>query len=263
MSGFLRWAGSKRQILPDLMEAMPEKFERYVEPFAGSACLFFEICPKQALIGDINNELIRTYRQIKKNVAAVLRSLRRFRSGETEYYKVRSANPATMSGPRRAARFIYLNRFCFNGLFRTNRLGKFNVPYGGVRSGKLPTSEILRSCAKSLTEVKLVSGSFEKTLEQVTTGDFVYLDPPYCISARRVFNEYSHFSFGDAELSLLRVFLEELDRVGIPFLVSYGVSREAYTLAKGFRCRQLVVRRQIAGFAAKRRKGRELLITNY
>ena len=168
-----------------------------------------------------------------------------------------------VSRNRRAARFIYLNRFCFNGLYRTNKQGRFNVPYGGYKAGELPVESLLRSCASSLKNSVLTSGPFELTLEKVLTGDSVYLDPPYSIASRRVFNEYSHFSFGTKELRSLRDHLATIDRMGVHFLVSYGVSREAKELAHGFRRRELVVQRQIAGFANKRRKSRELLITNY
>ena len=117
---------------------------------------------------------------------------------------------------------------------------------------------------RKILEARSVSArSFERTLEEVRAGDFVYLDPPYSIQSRRGFNEYSHFSFGTKELRLLRKHLVRLDKEGVPFLVSYGVSCEARRLASGFHRREIVVQRQIAGFAKKRRKSRELLITNY
>lgn len=263
MNTFLRWAGSKRKLLPELLDAAPERFERYVEPFAGSACLFFALEPRKAVLGDINDDLINAYREIQSNVENVIRHLRQFRRGKREYYRVRSEPSERLSAASRAARFIYLNRFCFNGLYRTNKGGRFNVPYGGQKSGALPTADALRSCAGSLRRAALRSGSFEDTLTEARPGDFVYLDPPYCIGARRVFNEYSNFSFGPQELKRLRAHLVRLDEIGVPFLVSYGVSREALRLARGFRSRQVVVQRQIAGFANKRRKSRELLITNY
>lgn len=263
MSAFLRWAGSKRKLLSTLTDVIPQSFDRYIEPFAGSACLFFELQPKKAILGDINEELTNTYYELKADAEAVIRSLSRFRPNEQEYYRIRSLDPSKLLGPRRAARFIYLNRFCFNGLYRTNKNGQFNVPYGAYRSGALPSSDTLRSSAASLKKTIIITGSFEKTLQKVKSGDFVYLDPPYCIRARRVFNEYSHFNFGSEELKRLRFHLQRLNKMGVPFLVSYGVSNEARELAKGFHYREVLVQRQIAGFAAKRRKNKELLITNY
>lgn len=263
MNTFLRWAGSKRKLLPVLLDAAPEKFDRYVEPFAGSACLFFALEPARALLGDINADLINTYRALKSNVEGVIRHLASYKKGKGAYYRARSQDSEKLSSSKRAARFIYLNRFCFNGLYRTNGDGLFNVPYGGEKAGALPTPETLRACAKSLRRATVSPRSFEQTLEKVQPGDFVYLDPPYSIQSRRVFNEYSHFSFGSKELRLLRKHLVRLNKKGVPFLVSYGVSREARKLAAGFHHREVVVQRQIAGFATKRRKGRELLIANY
>ena len=263
MNTFLRWAGSKRKLLPVLLDVAPGNFDRYVEPFAGSACLFFALEPPQAVLADINEDLINVYRALKTNVESVIKQLTSFKCNKVEYYRVRSQKLPKMPRERRAARFIYLNRFCFNGLYRTNKQGQFNVPYGGYKAGELPSASLLRTCSASLRHTVLSSRSFEQTLEQVRTGDFVYLDPPYSIASRRVFNEYSHFSFGSAELRRLRRHLLRLDKISVPFLVSYGVSREARALAKGFHCREVVVQRQIAGFAMKRRKSRELLITNY
>ena len=263
MSTFLRWAGSKRKLLPVLLDLAPDTFDRYVEPFAGSACLFFALRPRQALLADINAELVDTYRALKANADSVIEHLALFKCDEHEYYHARSEDTSTMTRARRAARFIYLNRFFFNGLYRTNKRRQFNVPYGGYKSGELPSETLLRSCAAALRHAVVSSRSFQKTLGEVRTGDFVYLDPPYSIASRRVFNEYSHFSFGEMELRSLRTHLMRLDKLKVPFLVSYGVSREAQELSRGFRARQIVVQRQIAGFAAKRRKSRELLITNY
>lgn len=263
MNTFLRWAGSKRKLLPSLLDLAPRGFDRYVEPFAGSACLFFSLRPQRAILGDINEELINTYREVKKRPDEVIGCLSELNPSKTDYYRIRALDPSELSGPLRAARFIFLNRLCFNGLYRTNRQGEFNVPFGGYRCGPIPSAESLRATASFLKRAALVSGSFERTLERVQSGDFVYLDPPYCIRARRVFNEYSHFSFGSEQLARLREHLDRINRMGVPFLVSYGLSREGRELAKGFRYREVVVQRQIAGFSAKRRKNKELLITNY
>lgn len=263
MNSFLKWAGSKRTLLGRLRELLPATFERYVEPFAGSARLFFELEPGAALLGDVNRELIQTFRQIRRRPAAVARLLSAWERSEAQYYRIRAQNKKTLTVTERAARFIYLNRLCFNGIYRVNRRGEFNVPFGGEKGGKTPPLDLLRQCSELLRSATLVAGGFEKTLDQVRCGDFVYLDPPYRIAARRVFNEYSHSSFSSNDLARLRLRLQALDRDGIPFLLSYGYSREALMLAKGFRATHLVVQRQVAGFADKRRKSRELVVTNY
>lgn len=263
MKPLLRWAGSKRKLLPTLRSAFPKEFERYVEPFAGSACVFFAMEPAEAILGDINLELIETYEALQQNASQIARYLSSFICSEEAYYMMRSKRITKLSASYRAARFIYLNRFCFNGLYRTNTAGNFNVPYGGERSGTLPTIEQLKSISTVLKRAKLVRGSFENTLQQTKSGDFVYLDPPYAINSRRVFNEYSNVRFGVTELKSLRYQLMDLDSRGIPFLVSYGMSREAIELAAGYRVRHTSVQRQIAGFASNRRKSREIFITNY
>ena len=250
-------------MLPRLLESLPPDFDRYVEPFAGSACLFFSLRPEQAVLGDINSELINTYVEVRDRVEEVIGKLNSLRRGESHYYRMRAINPDSLPRPDRAARFIYLNRFCFNGLYRTNLQGQFNVPYGGARSGLIPSAESLRDCAEVLHGATLMDASFEETMRVVRQGDFVYLDPPYCIRARRVFNEYSNAAFGSEQLLTLRDHLEQLDQMSVPFLVSYGLSREALRLGRGFNCRQTVVQRQIAGFAADRKKAREIVITNF
>jgi DNA adenine methylase len=260
---FLRWAGSKRKSLRAILSLVPQSFDRYIEPFAGSACLFFALMPRKAILGDINVELINVYRTIITSLPDVLENLKQLNNSEDVYYHIRSLDTSRLSSVERAARFIYLNRFCFNGLYRTNKKGHFNVPYGGDRSGQLPSADTLYLCAQALKKASFVAGNFDKTLKKARPNDFIYLDPPYCIKDRRIFNEYSHFNFGEAELGLLRQHLVTLDQRGIPFLVSYGASQEAKYLAAGFRYREIDVRRQIAGFSGNRRNSREFIITNY
>ena len=260
---FLRWAGSKKQLLPSLRENMPPQFERYVEPFTGSACLFFSVQPGRAILGDINTELILTYKAVRDNPTKVARELHDLSVSRDNYYTLRSTAPDTMRKASRAARFIYLNRLCFNGLYRTNLRGEFNVPYGGTEGGQLPSVEQLRSAARILKSAELKASDFESVLESVVLGDFVYMDPPYSVKARRTFREYSSAEFGDSQLKTLRRWMCEFEKRGIPFLVSYADSDEAQALSRNFRKRHVEVRRNIAGFHGHRRKSVECLITNY
>lgn len=258
----LRWAGSKRQIVPILARYWNESFKRYVEPFAGSACLFFHLGPQMALLGDINDELLATYRHVRLRYSEVWGLLRKMRKGEGEYYKIRALNPNRLSPAKRAARFIYLNRYCFNGLYRTNLHGDFNVPYGGHASGSLPSSEALQRASSLLRRATLINGDFEKVLDRVQRGDFVYMDPPFSVSERRVFKEYDASVFGWKDIIRLRQRMDILAKTGIPFVVSYVQSREAEYLAKGFKVSAVCVRRNISGFLASRSKCQELLISN-
>jgi DNA adenine methylase len=260
---FLRWAGSKRQLIPTLQRYWDDQYSRYVEPFAGSASLFFSLSPSRALLGDINAELIATYEQVKKNIHPLLSALKTLKKGRKNYLALRSLDPSSLTPPMRAARFVYLNRYCFNGLYRTNRLGQFNVPYGdGKRSGKIPSDAMLIQGSMCLQRAQLLVGSFEKTLEKVRPGDFVYMDPPFKVKAKRVFNEYDASVFGVKELELLREWMIELDHCHIPFLISYAASEEAEFLRKGFHVEVVTTRRSVAGFASHREKVHEVLISN-
>ncbi len=144
---FLRWAGSKRKLLPVLREYWNPSYSRYVEPFAGSACLFFHLQPSKALLGDINRDLMFTYRQVRRDLPAVLSALRKFKGNKKEYLRLRAISPTELEDAERAARFIFLNRYCFNGIYRTNLQGSFNVPYGGLRAGYIPPDEDFISCS--------------------------------------------------------------------------------------------------------------------
>jgi DNA adenine methylase len=259
---FLRWAGSKRQLMPVLSLYWGNHFSRYVEPFVGSASLFFQLSPKSALLGDINAELIETFFQVKNNLPLLLNELKKIKTGHHNYSRIRSLDPSTLSPLYRAARFIYLNRFCFNGLYRTNQSGQFNVPYGGDKSGRIPSNLAFDRCSQSLQKAKLFTGSFEKTLEQVCKGDFVYMDPPFRVKARRVFNEYDSSVFDQSAVQRLRDWLIRLDRMSVSFLVSYAESDESIFLAQGFRYEVVSVRRNISGFIESRRHANEFLISN-
>lgn len=260
---FLRWAGSKRRLVPVLRQFWKSHHKRYVEPFAGSACMFFAIDPPKALLGDINPELIATLNEVKHRVEPVIRFLSTLRQWDKdEYLRLRAMKPKELEKSERAARFIYLNRFCFNGIYRTNRRGEFNVPYSGNRCGSLPHVDTLRACSLRLKTATFVNGDFDKVLEKTRAGDFVYMDPPYAILAKRSFTEYDPKSFNCSDISRLRDWMDALDSRGIDFLVSYAACDEAEILREGFWSANVSVRRNIAGFTASRRLSSEVLISN-
>jgi len=260
LSPFLRWAGSKRQLVPELAQFWKPTHKRYIEPFAGSACLYFHIAPKHAILGDINYELIETYSAIRDNVGTVINALKGLRNAESEYLRIRALPTEALSRSMKAARFIYLNRFCFNGLFRTNLRGRFNVPYGGKKSGSLPTADSLKQCSQLLTGAQLVAADFENILKQARPGDFVYMDPPYTIQGQRVFREYNPAAFGEEDLRRVRFWMCRLAKVGVAFVLTFADSPEAKILQKGFHTRYTTVRRSISGFTGFRTQAREVLI---
>jgi DNA adenine methylase len=185
-----------------------------------------------------------------------------WRKSKERYLELRAIDSESLPPAARAARFIYLNRCCFNGLYRTNRQGHFNVPYGGKRSGTFPSAEVLRAASMALNKARLVTGDFTKSLQYAEPGDFVYLDPPFSITAHRMFNEYHATQFDVERLKRLRIEMEKLADRNIRFLVSYADSDEATTLRRGFKFKTVAVRRNVAGFAANRRTAKEALIYN-
>ena len=163
---FLRWAGSKRGLLPNLKTFWKKSHVRYVEPFAGSACLFFALNPERAILGDLNSDLISTYIELEYRSKRVLKELAALPPWDKmEYLRLRSLDASRLEPHARAARFIYLNRFCFNGIYRTNLAGKFNVPYSGDRCGTMPNDEIFQKCSRRLRRARFMSGDFERILK--------------------------------------------------------------------------------------------------
>lgn len=260
---FLRWAGSKRRLLPTLQTFWTKKHTRYVEPFAGSACLFFALKPPKAILGDLNPELIATYIEVKYRIRAVLEELKTLKpEDKDEYKRLRSLDTSKMKPHARAARFIYLNRYCFNGIYRTNLLGQFNVPYSGVRCGSVPADEAFERCSRRLKAARFVNGDFERVLRQAQKGDLVYMDPPFAVRARRVFREYDPSTFTHEDIARLRSWMLKLNAARINFVVSYAESDEADILRKNFAHETVSVRRNIAGFTGSRILTNELLISN-
>lgn len=258
----LRWAGSKRKLLPVLRQVAPAQFSRYVEPFCGSACFYLELAPEVGLLGDINSELIHFYKRVRANPNLVGKLFHAMPTTERFYYDLRAVAPDSLGANERAARFLYLNRFCFNGVYRTNREGAFNVPRG-MRVGALPSLEEIASFGRVLRRAEVRVGDFESTLAECGAGDFVYLDPPYAGRGVRNRGEYGANSFAEIDVVRLRHSLESASGRGAKILVSYGdvsVVREAFS---DWRVSELTVGRNVSGFLHGRRDVQELLITNY
>jgi DNA adenine methylase len=259
---FLRWAGSKKQIIPRLAQFWNESFGRYIEPFAGSASLFFHVRPERAILGDLNADLITSLRAIQLDVSRVIECLRRLRKGKEAYYELRAIDPNTLSDVERAARFVHLNFFCFNGLYRTNLKGQFNVPFGDKKGRDSVDEEKLVAAAAELRKATLMAGDFEHTIKHAGRGDFVYLDPPYVTREGEGFSEYLPGSFAVADLERLTAALDRLHRRGATFVLSYLDSSHARELFEPWQRHSVWVRRNIAGFSGHRRGVSELLATN-
>jgi DNA adenine methylase len=258
---FLRWAGSKRKQLSRLTSFWSPNHTRYVEPFAGSACLFFELAPGSAVLGDSNQDLIEVYRVVRNEPERLYRRLCRIKRDQKTYRRWRRLNPRLLDRETRALRFLYLNRNCFNGIYRTNRVGDFNVPMG-TRQGAYISKDDFLNCSLLLQNATLVVGDFVKTLEKVRPGDFVYLDPPFAVNSRRIFREYGKKTFDISDIPRLSESLSAIVTRGADFLVSYADCGESRGLALRWHSVRLPVRRHVAGFAGDRREAYEWLISN-
>lgn len=261
-NSLLRWAGSKRKLLPRLREYWPLDAERYVEPFVGSGALFFDLAPGKAVLADINEELIHAYRVIAKSPLEVYQAASR-RPSKSHYLALRKADPASLNDVERASRFLYLNRYCFNGLYRTSLEGRFNVPYAPRRSGSLPAWADFQVAAAQLQRATLLHMDFESLLlRHARPHDFVYLDPPYAVANQRIFRQYGPQTFGLDDIERLSSVLFALDAVGSKFLLSYADCPEARKAFRGWRTERVQVHRNISGFGMHRRSAAELLVSN-
>lgn len=262
MKPFLRWAGSKLQLLPQIRPFWQPNHTRYVEPFCGSACLFFSLRPSAALLSDLNEELICTLQQIQVAADIVAECLHRMESTEENYYKIRAINPVTLTPNERAARFIYLNSLCFNGLYRTNASGNFNVPYGSRTRKEHIAPSTLREAARLLQVATIENSDFEEIVNKTIKGDFLYLDPPYATSSQRIFKQYGKTTFSPHDLTRLYLSLEKASARGVSFVLSYADVPEINNFRQRWKSTEVTARRNIAGFSASRRRANEVLITN-
>ena len=216
---------------------------------------------RSAVLGDSNKELIEVYRVVRDDPERLYRRLCRIQRDLPTYRRWRHLKPGSLDRETRALRFLYLNRNCFNGIYRTNMAGDFNVPMGR-RSGAYFSKDDLLNCSKLLQRTTLIAGDFVKTLERVKPGDFVYLDPPYAVTSRRIFKEYGKTTFDTTDIPRLSESLAAIVNQNADFLVSYADCTEARKLARKWHSMRFPIRRHIAGFAGARKRAYEWLISN-
>ncbi len=260
---FLRWAGSKRKIMARIEGLAPPEYEMYREPFMGSASTFFTLEPKRSVLSDINRDLVQTFNAIKRSYRSVHKYYADLPTDSATYYEVREQQPEELDQYARAGRFVYLNRLCFNGLYRTNKAGFFNVPYGGAKSGKLPSLGHLQEVSRLLRRSTIKHQDFELATEQASAGDFLFIDPPYLNENGRVFREYGPSVFTHKDFDRLQAALRALDSNDIMFLLTFADTKAARRAFAPWRVGRSIIRRNIAGFAAARRRTSELLVWNY
>ena len=260
----LRWAGSKRKSLRTLAARMPAAIGTYVEPFAGSACLAFATPARARVLGDINPRLIEFYHELKCQPAALHARYAAIEASPERYYEVRAAYNAAVPALERAAQFLFLNRHCFNGIYRVNAAGAFNVPWGGDKVGKPLTLEDLSAASAAIQNATFLCEDFEAVVSHgLREGAFVYLDPPYARDEARVFREYHEDSFSTRDWPRLLATLERIDRAGACFLLSYAGDPLLIEQLARWNVGHMDVTRNVGGFRASRRKHREFIATNY
>lgn len=262
MRPLFRWAGSKKKLLPQIKKYLPHTYSRYFEPFCGSACLFFDTLPQKAVLSDMNSELIHTYLMVKTSPSKVFEFLNGLEVSQEEYKRIRSLEEKDLEDFQRAGRFIYLNKLCFNGVYRTNLQGRFNVPMG-IKTGSIPKLSDLEAYSECLRDVDFFAEDFESVVGRANADDFIYLDPPYSKPESRKRGEYGPNSFDYGDIDRLVAVLTSADERGVPFVLSYCESDILLNaIPSEWSVEHLSVRRHVAGFHQHRRMVGELLISN-
>jgi DNA adenine methylase len=265
---FVKWAGGKSQLLSHLRHYLPARFNRYWEPFLGGGAFFFSTAPVSAVLSDINEDLIATYKVVQGNVEALIAELQEHRYEREYFYSVRNWDRQEgfheSSAVKRAGRFVYLNRTCFNGLHRVNSRGYFNVPFGRYSNPKIVDAENLRRCSKALKNADIRLASYLSIESEVEQGDLVYFDPPYVpISVTSSFTSYTKDGFGFEDQIALRDMCLRLADRGVFVLLSNSASPFVEALYDGFTIHRVGAARAINSKAHKRGPVDELIITSY
>lgn len=256
---FVKWVGGKRSILSALLERMPDEYGAYHEPFIGGGALYFAVQPEEAYLSDINLHLVITYQAVRNDVDRLIRLLKGHeRNHNKEYYTRKRAQLATEKDPTKlAALFIYINKTCFNGLYRVNKSGGFNVPMGDYKEPPIVDADNLYACSKILKGADISQHSFKHT--KIYKDDFYYLDPPY----HETYSAYGSDGFGDDEHIALADFCKKIDQKGAYFMLSNSDTPFVRDLYKGYTIETVSASRFVSCKAHQRGKENELLIRNY
>lgn len=267
----LKWVGGKRQLLDEITPLIPKRMTTYCEPFLGGGAVLFSIQPSKAIVNDLNEDLITVYAVIRDDVEALIESLKKHKNTSDYFYTIRDvdrdkASYQALSKLERASRLIYLNKTCFNGLFRVNSSGEFNVPFGHYKNPNIVNEPVLRAVSKYLntSNTAIYSEDFAITLNRVETGSFVYLDPPYDpVSDTASFTGYNKGGFDKNEQIRLKRCCDELTRRNIRFLLSNSATEFVKELYEDYHIISVKAKRAINGDASKRGEIEEVLIKNY
>lgn len=265
---FLKWAGGKRQLISQYQRYFPSKIDRYFEPFLGGGAIFFYLLPFRAVLTDVNFHLIDCYCCVRDEVEILIDLLyvhqQNHQTDKEYYYKVRTSfNSDSGSALKKAADLIYLNRTCFNGLYRENSKGKFNVPVGRHKNIQICNPDLLRSVSKALEKTTIAAKPFELGLEDAGKGSFVYLDPPYYRTTPTSFTSYNRHAFGEQDQIRLKKVFVELAIRGVRVALSNSDCLFTRELYQDFNIHTIAASRAINSKASDRGKVSEILVTSY
>ena len=267
----VKWVGGKRQPLPQILPLIPKRMTAYCEPFLGGGAVLFALQPKRALVNDLNQDLITVYRVIKEDADALIEHLSRHENTPEYFYRIRDLDRdkeayAALSDVEKASRLLYLNKTCYNGLFRVNASGAFNSPYGHYRRPNIVNEQTIRGVSRYFNscDITFFSGDFASVLEQVPKGGFVYLDPPYDpVSDTASFTGYNRGGFGREEQVRLKECCDALTARGVKFLLSNSATPFIRELYSSYRVSIVQARRAVNSVASRRGAIEEVLVRNY
>jgi DNA adenine methylase len=269
----VKWAGGKSRLLPELREQLPKKIGTYVEPFSGGAALFFALASEKgprgrrferAILVDRNEDLIACYRAVRDQVEQVIDALAAYRYEPEMYYATRDLDPSAMSDVERGARFLFLNRTCYNGLWRVNSRGRFNVPFGRYKNPRIVRKEELRAASIALQATELAVGDFMAGTQSLGKGDFVYFDPPYVpVSNTADFTAYASGGFSQDDQERLVAELRRLRKAGAKAMLSNADTAETRALYREFSVSVVTCSRSINSDPDKRGDTTELIVTSW
>lgn len=266
----LKWVGGKRQLLPEIIELLPDKITTYYEPFLGGGALLFHLQPKKAFVNDINPELINLYTIIKESPKELIEDLKKHVNESEYFYEVRGLDRTekymTMSNVEKASRILYLNKTCYNGLFRVNSMGEFNTPFGRYKNPKIVEEITINAVSHYFnnSDIRITSCDYKEALKGIRKGSFVYFDPPYDpISDSSSFTGYAKGGFGKEEQIRLKEFCDTLTQKGVKFLLSNSATPFIKELYKDYQINFVRAKRNINSKKELRGEVEEVLIRNY
>lgn len=267
----LKWVGGKRQLMSEIEKVLPKTYTTYYEPFIGGGAVLFELQPNKAVINDVNGELINLYNVIKDDVELLIEDLKKHENTPEYFYSIRELDRKkdkyeNLSNIEKASRIVYLNKTCFNGLFRVNKAGEFNSPFGKYKNPNIVDEVTLKAVSKyfNKADIKILNGDFEASLKGIRKGAFVYLDPPYDpVSNSANFTGYDKGGFNRDEQIRLKKLCDKLDKKGVKFLLSNSATDFIKDLYKDYNIKIVKAKRAINSNGNARGEVDEVLVRNY